>query len=52
VIYRQDWSNLSDREQVQAGLDLLADLDWLAAEMQKTGGRPRILYHVNPRGMS
>ena len=51
-IYRQDWSNLSDREQVQAGLELLADLDWLIPETQRTGGRPRTLYHVNPRGMS
>jgi putative DNA primase/helicase len=28
-IYRCAWSNSSDREQVQAGLDLLADFDWL-----------------------
>ena len=49
-VHQRDWSNLTDRDQVQSGLDLLSDLDWLAAETQRTGGRPRTLYHVNPRG--
>jgi Protein of unknown function (DUF3987) len=50
-IHQRDWSNLTDRSQLQAGLDLLCDLDWLAPETQRTGGRPRTLYHINPRGI-
>jgi hypothetical protein len=39
---------------VQAGLDLLCDLDWLRAESciaGATGGRPSIAYWINPRGL-
>jgi hypothetical protein len=28
-IYRPQWSNLTDRDQIQAGLNLLVELDWL-----------------------
>jgi hypothetical protein len=49
-IYRQQWSNLSDREAVKAGLDLLTDLDWLAAKAVQTGGRSSVTYLINPRG--
>jgi hypothetical protein len=49
-IHQRDWSALTDREQVQAGLDLLLDLDWLAVEKIATGGRPKILYRINPKG--
>jgi hypothetical protein len=34
---------------VQLGLDLLADLNWLLCERMATGGRPRLLYRLNPR---
>ncbi|WP_063776780.1 YfjI family protein [Microvirga massiliensis] len=47
-IYQRDWSNLSDHKQVQAGLNLLVDLDWLSDEELKTGGRPKVIYHINP----
>jgi putative DNA primase/helicase len=47
-IYQRDWSNLSDRGQVEEGLRLLTDLDWLADEEVKTGGRPKVIYHINP----
>lgn len=47
-IHQKDWSNLTDREQVKAGLDLLVDLDWLVARTEQTGGRPRTTYGVNP----
>ena len=46
------WSNLSDRNQVQAGLDLLADLDWIASESILGKGRTKILYHINPRAFA
>jgi Protein of unknown function (DUF3987) len=48
-IHRRDWSNLTARDQIQAGLDLLVDFDWLAENHLKTGGRPKVLYAVNPR---
>jgi hypothetical protein len=50
-VHQRNWSNLSERTQVQAGLDLLGDLDWLMPEVKRTGGRPTTLYHVNPRGL-
>jgi putative DNA primase/helicase len=50
-VHQRNWSNLSERGQVQAGLDLLSDLDWLAPELKQTGGRPSQRYHVNPRGL-
>jgi hypothetical protein len=51
-VHQHGWSNLADREHVQAGLDLLGDLDWVRAERciaGVTGGRPRIVYSINPR---
>ncbi|CAJ0876708.1 hypothetical protein AMST5_02810 [freshwater sediment metagenome] len=47
-VHQKGWANLSDREQVKAGLDLLVDLDWLAARTEQTGGRPRTFYSINP----
>ena len=51
-VLQRDWSNLSDKDQVTAGLDLLEDLHWLTAKKVDTGGRPKILYIVNPRGLA
>jgi putative DNA primase/helicase len=51
-VHQSHWSGLTDREQVQAGLDLLVDLDWIAAERVSTSGRPRLLHHVNPRAIA
>lgn len=47
-VQRHCWSNLSDRQQVQAGLDLLVELDWLTAVKTISSGRPRITYTINP----
>lgn len=49
-IYRRAWSNLSDRNHVQSGLDLLADLDWIEAKTT-TGGRASVAYAINPRAL-
>jgi hypothetical protein len=52
-IQRHGWSNLTDRAHVQAGLDLLVDLDWLAASaapIGTKGGAPKVTYETNPRG--
>jgi putative DNA primase/helicase len=50
-VHQHGWSNLSDRDQVQAGLNLLCDLDWLAAVDKRgpAGGRPTTHYSINPR---
>jgi hypothetical protein len=50
-ILRRGWSNLSSKEAVQAGLDLLCDLNWVAPKLQgpgPTGGRSSITYLINP----
>jgi hypothetical protein len=48
-IRQRDWSNLTDKNQIQAGLALLVDCDWIAAEHVDTGGRPKTVYRINPR---
>lgn len=49
-ISRRCWSKLTDLSQVQAGLNLLRDLDWIIAEDKKAPvGRPTTLYRINPR---
>jgi Protein of unknown function (DUF3987) len=47
-ITENDWSNLTDREQVKAGLNLLVDHRWLAQHPVNTHGRPKLVYYVNP----
>ena len=50
-VHRHGWSNLTDRKQIQLGLDLLADLDYLAAAIvpgTDRGGRPKVTYTINP----
>lgn len=47
-VYQHDWSNLTDAEQVQAALNLLVDLDWLCDVTERTGGRPKTKYSINP----
>nr|WP_281396929.1 YfjI family protein [Sphingomonas aerophila] len=50
-IYRSCWSGLKDREQVERGLQILVDYDWLSVERVLTGGKPKLLYTANPRAM-
>jgi Protein of unknown function (DUF3987) len=52
-VHQRDWSNLRDRGQVQAGLELLVDFNWLTAIERKhqAAGRPTVEYLVNPRGL-
>ena len=54
-VHQHDWSGLTERDQVQAGLDLLVELHYLAASTAATsgrGGRPTTTYIVNPRGLA
>lgn len=48
-VWRPKWSKLTDREQVEAALQLLVDYDWLTKSMKTgTGGRNATFYEVNP----
>jgi hypothetical protein len=50
-ILRHGWAHLSDREQIEAGLTLLSDLDYIAAQapfVRPQGGRPEVTYAINP----
>ena len=47
-ILRAEWSRLTDPQEVQKGLDLLVELDWLLPETESTGGRPKTTYTINP----
>jgi hypothetical protein len=53
-VHRKGWTHLSERAQVQSGLDLLCDLDWIAEEANRqnrqnqSGGRPSVTYSINP----
>lgn len=48
-VYRNQWSGLADREAVRDALDMLADYGQLLTEVHDTGGRPSIVYRLNPR---
>jgi putative DNA primase/helicase len=51
-ILRHGWAHLTDREQLAAGLNLLVELDHLAAVQAAPipqGGRPKTTYCINPR---
>jgi hypothetical protein len=52
-IQRHNWADLTDGEQVKLGLGLLVDLDWLAEARLNggtSGGRPKMIYKINPKG--
>lgn len=51
-VVRRHWSNLSDKDQVAAGLDMLDDLDCVKSRRLDTGGRPKVLFTVNPRALA
>ena len=46
-VWRPGWTNLSDRDQVLAGLQLLEDYNHLIQERMDTGGRPKTLFYLN-----
>ncbi len=50
-IRRKEWSGLTDNDQIKAGLNLLADFDWIAPETTDTAGRPRTVHRINPRAL-
>jgi hypothetical protein len=48
-VYRNAWAGLSTKEEAQAGVDLLVELDWLRPEERPTGGKPKLVFHINPK---
>jgi putative DNA primase/helicase len=48
-IHQRDWSGLTDGDQVQAGLTILVEYCWIAAANLNTGGRRKVIYHINPK---
>jgi putative DNA primase/helicase len=48
-IQRKQWSGLTDNEAIKAGLELLADFDWIAPQTLQTAGKPSVTYLINPR---
>ena len=47
-VYRNHWSLLSDKHQVQLAVAELVELDWLRVETQTTQGRPKVIHRINP----
>ena len=51
-IYRKCWSKLESSKQVDQGLALLEDLNWLRVEQVKGTTKSREEIHLNPHFMS
>ena len=47
-VYKSHWSNLTNSVQAKAAIDLLVDYDWLECREERTGGRIKTIYTVNP----
>lgn len=47
-VYQRGWAGL-DASTVDKAAGVLVEHDWLRAEKRPTGGRPRIVYRVNPK---
>jgi hypothetical protein len=51
-VYRNEWTGLTEPNDVARALEVLEDLGWVISEQRPrttTGGRPGVVYHVNPR---
>ena len=54
-VHQRGWAHLTEREDVGAGLSLLADLDYLAPSALSAGvegGRPKVTHLINPRSLT
>jgi hypothetical protein len=47
-IYHAKWEGLSDRAVVMAGLEVLAEHNWIRTENVSTGGRPSLKIRLHP----
>lgn len=48
-IYRHGWTGLSAREDAERAVTALCDFDWLNEVKEKTAGRSRTRYFINPK---
>jgi putative DNA primase/helicase len=49
-VRRNGWSALAEADDVKRALDVLESVGWVREhEDRKTGGRPKTMYHLNPR---
>lgn len=48
-IRRKEWTELTDNKQIEEGLALLCDLDWVSPITVTTGGRGKTTYSINPK---
>ena len=48
-VYRPGWSGLVDRDDAIDAVDVLVRLNWLRETTQETGGKPKRVFHVNPK---
>ena len=46
---RMELGGLGRAEDIKSALSVLVDAKWLQDEKRETGGRPKFLYHVNPK---
>jgi putative DNA primase/helicase len=47
-VYRMGWEGLSDRETVEAALDMLVEYGWMLETAVADGGRPSVAYCLRP----
>jgi hypothetical protein len=47
-IYLNGWTGLATPEDARMAVDVLLDLGWLQAHEERTGGRPKVRYSINP----
>lgn len=48
-VYRPQWSGLKKPADVEPALKMLVDYDWLSPERVGSGGKPKVVYRVNPK---
>jgi hypothetical protein len=51
-VWRPQWSRLTDRNVVGAGLRMLVDYDHVLEAKVETAGRPAVVYTVNPKALA
>jgi len=51
-VYRPQWSGLANHDQAKSAAEVLLEFDYLRAEDERTGGRLRTWYRLNPRAGS
>lgn len=48
-VHQRHWSGLTAKEDVEDAVGLLTDLGWLHERVEKTGGRPKSTFAINPK---